>query len=77
MARWDSVSDEAYRIFQITHPWLFNPGMTPEIIETEETLRLEEKNKVAEKEVMEAIVRLSKELFPDKPPVVVTQQDLL
>lgn len=70
MKRLDTVVDESGEIFEKTHPWLFDSSIaTPQIIETEETIRLEEKNKFATTEVADAIMRNWKLLFPDKPEV--------
>ena len=70
MKRLDSVIDESGDIFERTHPWLFDSSIAkPEIIETEETLRLEEKNKIAIGAVADAIAKNWSLLFPEKPEV--------
>lgn len=76
MRRWDTIEAEEEKLFETTHPWLFNSEVKPEIIETEETQRIEKKLQHARTALFEEIERLNKEMFPVKP-VIITQTKML
>lgn len=75
MKRWDTIDGKADELFEQTHPWLFNPTLKPEIIETEETLKKEKQIERELQEVFSVLQKVSKELFPKKP-VIITQGEL-
>lgn len=77
MLRWDHIEEEAEQLFEDTHPWLFNPGMTPEIIENEDTIRRERKNNIARENIIKAINKKMAQIIPPKEPPVYIQKELL
>lgn len=76
MARWDDIEVQADKLFEETHPWLFNPGMKPEIIETPETQEKEKQLARQKQHIFLKLQEVSVQLFPKKP-VIITQQELL
>lgn len=77
MKTWDAIEDEAGALFEETHAWLFNPGMKPEIIENEDTIRREKNINNKRRNICEAIERKMVELFPPKTPTPPKQEVLI
>lgn len=77
MRTWDRIEEEATELFEETHPWLFNPGMKPEIIENEQTIRKENRINERRKNILAEISKSVAELFPPKEPTPPEQKSLI
>lgn len=77
MEEWDAIEEEAGQLFEDTHPWLFNPGIKPEIIENEETIEREDHINQKRRNILQRIESTMAELFPPKEPTPPEQGRLL
>lgn len=76
MRRWDTIQEESDKLFEITHPWLFNLETKPEIIENDETQRIEDKLHDARVALYVEVTKLQEKMFPVRP-VIITQIKML